>query len=109
MTFPTLPTYRLSSLATEYIKVPVRLEENDQDKDPSASTVEFAYAADGVNPANGAWVAGTWEEGTDRFFARVLTGPAGAVNPGVGTWDLWVRITRSPEVVVQNAGQVVIT
>lgn len=102
---------RIPSLSTEYVKVgPVRLVENGVLTDPTDSVVEFAFEAGGVEPADLEWVAGSWETGSGRYFARALVGPDGGdVDPGDGTWAVWVRITRNPERIARNVGVLVIT
>lgn len=100
---------RVSSLSTQYVKVPIRIREDGVFIDPTVNPVELAYAATGVEPAESAWVTGSWETDNGRYYARVNTGPDGDVNPGDGTWTLWVRVTRAPEIPVTAAGTVVIT
>lgn len=100
---------RLSVLATEYVKIPVRLIEDGEVTDPTSSVVEAAYTAVGTDPVALDWVTASWESNSDRYWARVLTGPTGTIAKAVGTYALWVRITRSPELVVRRSGEVVIT
>lgn len=106
MTSPRIP-----SLSTEYVKVgPVRLVEDGVIADPTTSTVEFSFQAGGVEPGVSDWTAGSWETATNgRFYARVLVGPDGDVNPSDGTWATWVRITRDPEKIARDVGVLVIT
>jgi len=102
-------TTTISSLSTEYIRVPIRVREDGEFVDPTANVVEFAYAAAGDEPAEADWVTGAWETDAGRYYAKVLTGPDGDVDPGDGTWVLWARVTRTPAVPVRATGLVVIT
>jgi hypothetical protein len=106
-------TLRISSLTTEYVRVPVRVREEGVFVDPTDEDVELAYtvfANPPTEPEESDWVAGSWETDNGRYFARVLTGPEdGDVDPGDGTWHLWVRVMRDPETPVRLSGTVVIT
>lgn len=106
---------RLSSLSTQWVKVgPIRIVENGDLIDPTAGDVEFALkefdsAGRPEEPEGGDWVAGSWETGRGRYWARVLVGPAGDIDPGDGTWAVWVKIARSPETIVASPGRIHVT
>lgn len=104
-------TATISSLSTQYVKVPVTITENDVVIDPTTDDVEFAYTADATTePEESDWVDGLWETAAGRYLAKVLTGPTGGVvDPGDGAWQLWVRISHAPETIVMPAGTVVIS
>jgi hypothetical protein len=100
----------ISSLSTQYVKVPIRIRESGSAVDPTASTVTFAYTANATTePGASDWVTGSWETAGSTYYARVLTGPDGDADPGDGTWTLWVKVVRDPETIVLPAGTVVIT
>lgn len=97
---------KIHSLSKEYIKVPVSVEVNGADYDPTGDTVEFSFTtfADDADPT--AWNIGDWE--TDpgppiRYYGRVVIGTGGVVL-AVGKYHVWVRITDSPEIPVRLVG-----
>lgn len=102
----------LSSLSTQYVKVPVVATSAGAVVDPTADTVQFAFVAIGTVPGTSDWKAGSWEKtgaiasNTFQCWARCLVGPSGSANPGVGVWDVWVKIFDNPETPVIYAGQV---
>jgi hypothetical protein len=89
-------TLRISSASTTYVKVPVTFKLNGQITDPTGYDVELAFTASEDDPPT-SWTAGSWETANDTYLARVLTGPDGDVDPGVGVWIVWVRIDANPE------------
>lgn len=63
-----------------------------------AQTVEFAILT--AAPVDGTtWTAGAWTgtAGTTRI-ARILVGPGGTLDPGVGSYTVFVRVTDTPEI-----------
>lgn len=100
----------LSSRTNEYVRVPVSATEDGVDVDPTNDTVEFAAPAVGDEPT--VWVEGEWETSTDRIWARILvsgTGGGGTLEIADGTWDLWIRITDSPETPARKVGPIRMT
>ena len=97
-----MPTVRdetpeVSRLSTEYLKVPFT---SNVDPDTIAG-VDIAFTADhGTEPTT--WHPATIADGA----ARILLGPDGGIEPGVGLWWVWVRLTDSPETTVEIAGLV---
>jgi hypothetical protein len=117
---------RVSSLSTEYIRVPVAaLDDEGALVDVTGMDVELAFVDTGVEPDDESgsedWWEADWETselawvdvGATRvqtpYKARVLIGPAGDVDLGDGTFDVWVRITDQVEVPVRLAGGLTIT
>lgn len=71
--------------------------------DPSSDAVDLAVLATGTPPdGTTTWTAGTWTAGADStHVAQLIVGPGstfGTLDPG--TYDVYVRITDSPEVPV---------
>lgn len=100
---------RISSLSKEYARVEVSAREGGAVVDLSNMAVEMAFTAPGVEPVSGDWKSAGWETvPPSRYIARCLIGPGGTVTLTDGTYDVWVRITDSPEVVVLPSGQLVI-
>ena len=95
---------KLSSLSTEYIRVPVSATENGQPVDPTSSTVEFAFMTDPkLEPTT--WYNGSWETAGTTYYARILIGSgAGGTALADGKYYVWLRITGSPEIPVRRVG-----
>lgn len=113
MTDPDLPQISLSSLSTVYLPIPVAATGNTGlPLNPTADPVAFAFKAVGANPAGGDWNSGSWDSYLppgSKYVAKILIGPAGTANPGVGTWIAWLKITDSPEVPVFAVAELTIT
>ena len=90
---------RITTHTLEYVFVPVTVD--GATPDPGLG-VEVAMPDEGSGPAT--WVAATWDAGR----ARVLVGTGGDFAPTVGRYDVWVRITSSPELTARNAGLLVV-
>lgn len=116
-----MSTRRLSQLSTQYLRVPVYARRSGAEYDPTSDVVEFALMlkpdtteADQYNePASGDWGTGAWETDGGINYALINAGPSGTI-----TWDttgsfpkvyqLWIKITSTPEVPVEMVGEVVI-
>lgn len=101
---------RISALSLEYVRVRVQASEAGAAVDPSGNTVVMAFVAEGVAPVSGDWKTASWETDTttnpDTYFARCLVGPAGTVTLTAGIYDVWVRVTDSPEIPAIRSGNV---
>lgn len=102
-----------SVLATQYVKCQISATEAGVTSNPSTGTVEFAFISEvnnGTSPTSGDWKSGSWETGSNGgYWGRCLVGPAGVTTLPIGSYDVWVRVTKSPEVVVKHVGTLVIT
>lgn len=94
----------ISSLDTEYLRVRVSAEEAGVAVNPTGDTVEMAFPATGIAPVSGDWKSASWETDGAAHYARCLVGPT-AVVLAAGLYDVWVRVTDSPEIVVRKTGQ----
>lgn len=101
----------ISAASVEYVRARVR----DQWADAALSglTVEVAFVASGA-PDEDDWVAASWNGtqvvGGETFYVvRVLVGPGADADPGEGDWQMWVRVTASPQVPVLPAGVLRVT
>ena len=101
----------ISTLSTVYIQVPVY---NTEGIDPTGDTVNFAFvgpfnttsqAADNPPTSSTTWYTGTWDSGTP-YTARVLVGSGGVTTLAVGAYQVYVRVTDSPEVPVLWSGPI---
>lgn len=99
----------MSALSREYVHVAVTAADVDNTPvDPSSSAVEIAIVTAGTSVADGDFDDATWDAlGDDPYVAKVLVGPGG--SPSVTTltagttYDVYVRVTDSPEVPVLYA------
>lgn len=72
-------------------------------------TVEIAMIQ-AAEPSSGDWKSASWSSVTPRgAWARILIGPGTPLALSDGTYQMWVRVTGSPEAPVLYAGEVVIT
>lgn len=86
----------IPSLSTEYVHAPI-----DGPPDMTTYDVEMAIVPEGEDPDSGDWETAAWE-GTD---AVVLVGPATSIPLSRGvTYEVWVRITATPEIPVLRPG-----
>lgn len=89
----------ITTVTKEYVFVPVTVDGATPD---TGLTVEVAIPSEGVDPSS--WVTATWDSGR----ARVLVGSGGDFELSAGRYDVWVRITDSPELTARNAGLLIV-
>lgn len=94
---------RISVLSTVYVTVPVTATRAGVALDITADVVEWAFPARGAPPA--VWTVGDWAAGS----ARILIGPLSTTPLAVGTYDVWLRVTDTPERLVLWCGTVEVT
>jgi hypothetical protein len=103
----------ISSLSLEYVRVPVFAKEAGVVVNPTTDAVVMAFKSDGTEPVTNDWKASTWETDSTTtpatYYARCLVGTGGTVALTDGTYDVWVRVTDSPEIPVRKAGRLVVT
>jgi hypothetical protein len=97
-----------STLSTRYIKCSVSTRENGLLADPTTGTIDFAFLNDAIEPASWDWKAGTWETTSEEYLGRCLVGPSGSITLAAGSYDVWVRFTKTPEVIIEKVGYLVI-
>jgi hypothetical protein len=99
----------INSLSKEYVRVQIEALASGLFVNPTPDTVEMAFPVASTDPVGGDWKAASWEtdatSNPTRYFARCLVGPGGTVALTDGLYDVWVRVTDSPEIPVKNAGQ----
>jgi hypothetical protein len=102
----------ISSLSKEYIRVPVSATAAGVPVNPTADVVQMAFVTSG-EPAGGDWKSADWETNAETspptYYARCLVGPGGTVTLADGTYQIWVKVTDSPEVPVKRAGVLVVS
>lgn len=102
----------ISTLSTEYVRIPVSARVSGAWVNLTADAVTIALPARGVAPVSGDWKAASWETDSTTspatYYARLLVGPgAGGTTYLAGPYDCYVKVTDNPEVPVLLAGQVV--
>lgn len=97
-----------SVLSLAYVKSEVRARQSGAVVDPTSFTVQAAFTAPGTDPVSGDWKTASWETDSvphpDRYYARCLVGPGGTVALAVGTYEMHLKITATPEIPVLSAG-----
>jgi hypothetical protein len=108
MPFRFVQPPRFSTLSTRYVKCYISVTQSGVQIDPTTGTVEFAFVADGVTPGSSDWKTGSWETTSDEYLGRCLVGPTGTVTLTAATYDVWVRYTKTPEVIAEMIGHLAI-
>lgn len=96
-------------MSREYLPVQIVAEKNGNTYNPTGDTVQIAVPVKNVEPVSGDWINGGWTTEGTNYFARVVIGPGGDKVLTPGTYDVYVKITDSPEVPVIVAGKLIIT
>lgn len=98
---------RMSSTSLEYLRARVSATSDGVAIDPTGFAIEFAFPIPGEDPST--WVAGSWEVAGTFYYARCLVGPSGGViTLANGIYDVYVRVTASPEKPVRQVGVLVV-
>jgi hypothetical protein len=98
---------RISALSTTYVQCRVSATEGGVASNPTSGTAHFAFiseASDNESPASSAWVAGSWDTGTDGYWAKCLVGPDGSTELATGSYDVWIKVTKGVETVIDRIG-----
>lgn len=90
----------------EYVRFLVRARLEGKHYDPTDDLVEFSFPTSGSQPTD--WESGAWETVGRDFYALILVGPS-AVALTPGDYDVYVRVTDSPEVPVHFVDKLRIT
>lgn len=87
---------QIPSLSTEYVHATI-----DGPPNKTSYTPEMAILPEGQDPTGGDWKTASWS-GDDVIC---LIGPSGLITLTKGvTYEVWVRITASPEIPVLRPG-----
>src|SRR6266576_2440137 len=97
----------MSSLDLQYVPAEVTLRDSGLPVNVSGDTVTMAFPLTEVAPVGGDFKAATWETDATatptRYLARCLVGPSGTVTLTAGLYDIWVKVSHSPELAVLQA------
>ena len=106
--------HRILSTSVEYVKVQVSAFVGGVPTyDPTADVVKMAFVPINTDPVTGDFVAASWETQTVTtpnnvtylYFARCLVGPSPGVKQlAAGVYQVFVKITDSPEVPIKYSG-----
>src|SRR6266576_4335060 len=100
---------RMSVLDLQYVPAEVILRDQGLVPNISLDTVQMAFPVTEVAPAGGDWKSATWETDATatptRYLARCLVGPGGTVTLATGQYDVWVKVTHSPEIAVLQCSE----
>lgn len=104
--------YTQSVLSTAYVQIPVTAYGTAGAYDPTGDAVQFAFTPltyPGGSPST--WITGSWATFPGpAYWAQCLVGPGtGGTALSIGTWQLWLKITDSPEVPVLQPSLLEIT
>lgn len=99
-----LPDFTVSSASKEYIQVPIALSTGGN---PTGDPVFMAFPAVGAEPST--FYSGTWTTLNGIYLANVLIGPGSSAVLPVGYYNVFVKITDSPEVPVIFSGLLEVT
>src|SRR5690348_7696566 len=102
----------ISSLSTEYIQVEVTATVNGSSPyNPTGDQVQMAFVTSG-DPVSGDWHSGAWQTISSSagpvYLAQCLVG-SGGVALAAGTYNVWLKITDSPEIPVRQIGLLQVT
>jgi hypothetical protein len=96
----------ISSLSTQYVQVPVRAYSEGLPYNPTGLTVQMGFVSGWGHP--GTWNAASWASTSTisgYYIAQCLVGPgSGGVDLAVGTYNVWLMVTSSPEIPVLVSG-----
>lgn len=103
----------ISSLSLEYVYVPVAARAAGAAVNPTSDAVALAFVVGATSPVSGDWKTATWDTDATTtpatYRVRCLVGPAGAVTLVPGMYQVWVKVTDSPEIPVKLAGPLKVT
>ncbi len=95
----TLTDLQISVASTQFVLVPVS---ELAGSDPTSDTVTMAFPITGVDPT--VFYTASWLTVSGIYYARCLVGPAGAATLAIGYFDVYVKVSDSPETPVLRAG-----
>ena len=101
---------RISSASKENIRFPVFADTGGGLANPTSDTVQMAFLPGSSQlPIVTDWHAGTWDTNViGGYVAQIMVGPGGAVALAAGEYYAWVQLTDGSEIVVRQAGQLII-
>lgn len=73
---------------------------------PTSDVVQFAFLSNlpPIQPTVGQYVNGSWQGTIQPYVALCLVGPGGGTALAQGQYNVWLKITASPETPVKWCG-----
>jgi hypothetical protein len=108
----TIPPIAVQS--RQYIRATVQGNDNTGVIDPTPYPVAFDFVPTDTSPQLAdTWYTGSWQVTTqiglpNIYKALCLIGPGGTVALAAGSYDVWVMVTRSPEIAMSMAGSILL-
>lgn len=103
-------TLSISQLSLQYVGVPVKaVTLAGASYNPTADVVKMAFMPTATQvPGSSDWMAAIWSAQPNSllypYAAFCLVGPGGTINPGIGTYVVYLKVTDNPEVPVLLVG-----
>ena len=102
-------TLEFSKLSTQYFSVPLAATKAGAAYNPTTDALQFAFMPTPTQtPVNADWVSGVWESVPSNIIypynAKCLVGPSGVTALTSGSYNVYMKVTDSPEVPVFVAG-----
>jgi hypothetical protein len=99
-------TGSLPAVSLEYVRVGVAATAGGAQVNPTNDVVQMAFVSPTATPSTGDWKTASWDSGNTNgvYTALCLVGPGGTVQLPVGKYQVWVKITDSPEIPARPAG-----
>ncbi len=97
-----LADLQISSQSKQYVRVPVTAS-----SDPTHDAVAWAIVPPGTEPST--FVTGDWQTIGSTFYARVLVGPGTSLVLSRGLYEMFVKVTDTPEIPILRAGVLEVT
>ena len=98
----------LSVLSRQYVDFKVVYSVAGVISDPTGFTVKMAFVAEGAAPQSSDFVDASWITGEDEYRVQTLVGTGGDHALDAGTYDGWVKILSTPEIVVEPVDKITI-
>jgi hypothetical protein len=105
-----LATIGISALSRQYVGIPVKaVTLTGSAYNPTADVVQMAFMPTATQqPQLSDWQAAVWASVPGNlifpYAAFCLVGPGGTVNPGVGRYVVYLKVTDNPEIPVDVIG-----
>lgn len=111
-----LPFKQISAASLEYVFVNVSTFIGNPPPNPTSDVVQMAFnpATQSFGPpltppVSGDWKAASWVTGASQpYIAQCLIGPGGVITLTAGIYDVWIKITDSPEIPAKYVDQLTI-
>ncbi len=108
-------TLAISQLSLQYVGIPVKASTlAGASYNPTSDTVQMAFMPQATQvPQSTDWQSAVWATVTGNliypYAAYCLVGPGGTINPGIGTYVVYLKVTDNPEIPALIVGQLQIS